>query len=421
MAILIALALVAQAFSGSPVLKQSQVVLNCPLGAGVGTGDDNLTCTGGEVVTLTRTTVSIACPRTALEDTAVWEESAGTPCFIDGYGMYVSPGLTNAIIRSEAFDNASWVDVGTPVRAAGVGDSPLNDVDADTLADSIEDNDGAAQEGIGQQYATDTTSLQAVSVWARVTSGTLAFTICVLTGTDTCNTGNGCCANQSATTTWTRFNTTATTGATNQTKNLRIVVGNDGTGATTGVLWLWGAQARVGSAEAAALIPYCRSTGASATACNAETYSVAVHDFPWVSGAFSADTRPYWNALSNSYTPNQLTWFDAFTAATTNVRTLRFVASDERTYFVNWNGSGGSTSMSAALTWAKGVSNTAFAAWGGSDRSLGQNFTVGVRDVDATMPVSAPTTVNIGMGNSSKLDACLSNLRFYRVPQTYMR
>ena len=58
---------------------------------------------------------------------------------------------------------------------------------------------------------------------------------------------------------------------------------------------------------------------------------------------------------------------------------------------------------------------------GGSDRSLGQNFTVGVRDVDATMPVAAPTTVNIGMGNSSKLDACLSNLRFYRVPQTYMR
>lgn len=416
MTVLLALALLL-----AQPLKQSTILLNCPLGSAAGTGDDNFTCSGGESLTFTRSSPSIACPRTALENTAVWEEATNTGCFIDGYGLHMYQGLTNSAIRSEAFDNASWVDVGTPVRAAGVGDSPLNDTDADTLADSIEDNDGAGQEGVGQVYATNTTSLQSVSVWARVASGTLAWSLCVLTGTDTCNTGNGCCVNQSATTTWTRLDQTATTGATSQTKAMRVVIGNDGTGATTGVLWLWGAQAVTEARTATANIPYCRSTGASATACAADTATVTVDNFPWLEGAITIDTRPYWNALSDTQTSNQLAWFDARDAGNNNRRAVVFVVSDDNTYFTNVSNGGATTNINAAITWAQGTANTLFAAWGLSNRSFGQNFTVSVRAADTNAPSAAPTTVSLGNGISSRLEAAISNVRFYRLPQTYMR
>lgn len=417
---MLALVLLAQLLDPT-ILTQSTVLLNCPLGSTAGTGDDNLNCSNGAALTFARTSPSIACPRTDLEDTAVWEESANTPCYIDGCGLHMMSAVLNSITRSEAFDNAAWVDVGTPIRAAGVADSPLNGADSDTLADSIEDDSGTVQEGVGQVYATNTTSLQSVSVWAQVSSGTLAWSLCVLTGTDTCNTGNGCCVNQTATTTWQRFDQTATTGATSQTKALRVVIGNDGTVGTTGTLILWGAQAVTGASSTTANIPYCRSTGASATTCAGETLTTLAFEFPWEEGAVSMDAEPNWNALADTQTQNNKTFFSARGAGNNNRREVVVASSDDNTYFTNVSSGGTTTNINSLLTWAAGTTNGLFAAWGQSQRSFGQNFTVAVRAADTNKPTGAPTTVSFGSGVSSALEACIANVRLYRRAQRYMR
>src|SRR3990167_8132994 len=138
---------------------------------------------------------------------------------------------------------------------------------------------------------------------------------------------------------------------------------------------VWGAQAVTGARTATTNIPYCRSTGASATTCGAEAATVIVSEFPWLSGAVSIDTRPFWNALSDSFSSNQLTWFDGRVGAN-NRRALVFVVSDDNTYFTNTSSGGSTTNINAAITWAQGTSNTLYAAWGSGNRSFGQNQTI---------------------------------------------
>lgn len=164
------------------------------------------------------------------------------------YGVNNKPNL---LLRSEEFDNAAWVQVGTPIVTANAATDPLGG----STADKIEDNDGAAQEYVRQDSgvlaAGKTVNL---SVWVkRDTPGIVHLNISDAVAE---------AANLAAKvgTTWTRLNLTCVfTGGASGNIFVRLRP-TDAVNADTGYAYFWGAQLT----ETSFPLKYSKTVGATA-------------------------------------------------------------------------------------------------------------------------------------------------------------
>lgn len=175
-------------------------------------------------------------------------------------GAYFQGAITNNLVRSEEFENASWTSISSGSGSAGTADSPLTG--ADTLADTISGS-GAAS-GLQQATAKNASnSTYVFSIFLKSSSGTPTVKLIVKDqGTQS---GVTDCV---LSTTWDRCQVSHDFVSGTSTVDVQILVG-----ATSNVR-AWGAQleefassgtsrARYGSANY-----YVRTTNAAATAGN---------------------------------------------------------------------------------------------------------------------------------------------------------
>ena len=149
-----------------------------------------------------------------------------------GFGKY-----ENHLVRSEAFDNASWTKTNVTAPTADTQTAPDGSATAESLATSS--SGGDVCQFTSTAPGSDTFTF---SVWARSTSGTQSFDMRIDAGATSCATANsttGTAVTHTATTSWQRFTVTQTfSGASNFVK-ARIFPG--GTGGS-GTVYAWGAQ-----------------------------------------------------------------------------------------------------------------------------------------------------------------------------------
>lgn len=173
---------------------------------------------------------------------------------IGGKNYYQSENsATNDLDDSE--DLTAWASLGSETVGADAGAAP----DGNTTADSITFT-AAAGDGVSATIAGVADSVNvAAGLWARTTSGTKGFRIQLLLKDGTTATS----AEQTATTSWQRFEFMADILAGGTTPEVRIL--NDA-GATAGVALFWGAMADDGGgAGTDYLSSYIVTSGAPAT------------------------------------------------------------------------------------------------------------------------------------------------------------
>jgi hypothetical protein len=143
----------------------------------------------------------------------------------------------NHLVRSEAFDNASWVKTNVTAPSADSQTAPDGSTTAESLVSTSSGGDVCQWSGTAASSDTFT-----FSVWARSSSSTQNFDLRVDAGATSCATANnvtGTAVTHTATTSWQRFTVTQTfSGATGNVK-VRIFPGTTG---GTGTIYAWGAQ-----------------------------------------------------------------------------------------------------------------------------------------------------------------------------------
>ena len=140
-------------------------------------------------------------------------------------GAWLGGSVKNWILRSEEFDNASWVAVGGGSATANTATAPDGTLTADTISGS------SAGDGLTQDSSTAAGSVSWVgSVWLKTSTGTNTVKIIVTDGTQSnfveCP----------LTTTWRRFQVPKLFFSASGTTSFQIIVGNS---SSTRV---WGAQ-----------------------------------------------------------------------------------------------------------------------------------------------------------------------------------
>lgn len=157
-------------------------------------------------------------------------------------GLRHEEARTNSIIRSNEFENAAWLTLGTGVAAptvtANYGTSPRGTATADRV--QLAAATGTNQSLVYQPSNCGTGANKALSVYVRSLSGSGTTALCVNTGTVVC----GSCS--FVDTSWSRCEFTA-----NVTSNGTWIFGNNSlfTGATYPAydLLVWGAQCETGT------------------------------------------------------------------------------------------------------------------------------------------------------------------------------
>jgi hypothetical protein len=142
--------------------------------------------------------------------------------------LLVEPAATNLVLRSEEFNDASWIKLNAATVTANTSVAPDGTTTADTLTLTTNISSSIYQ-------AITTVSELTFSVYAKVASGTKNFRLRFDRPSAIAS------ANFTATTTWQRFTFTAT-----MTGSGGVYVINDSTG-TAGDLIIWGAQLETGS------------------------------------------------------------------------------------------------------------------------------------------------------------------------------
>ena len=143
----------------------------------------------------------------------------------------------NHLVRSEAFDNASWTKTNVTAPTADAQTAPDGSTTAESLATSSSGGDVCQWSGTAAGSDTFT-----FSIWARSTSGTQNFDMRIDAGATSCATANnvtGTAVTHTATTSWQRFSVTQTFSSATGNVKTRIFPG--GTGGT-GTVYAWGAQ-----------------------------------------------------------------------------------------------------------------------------------------------------------------------------------
>ena len=142
--------------------------------------------------------------------------------------LLVEPAATNLALRSEEFDDVSWIKLGGSSVTANTTTSPDGNLTADTL--SLTAN---AASSVARDITFVSTTTITISVYAKVLSGTKNFRLRADNPVTT--------QAFTATTSWQRFSMTAT-----PTGNTSVYVIND-LAATAGDLIIWGFQVETGS------------------------------------------------------------------------------------------------------------------------------------------------------------------------------
>ena len=197
---------------------------------------------GNGDLTWTRTSTAIRTNSSSLLESM----ATGVPRLSYMYGSCPSallePQRTNLVLRSEEFDNASWLKLGGSSVTANTTTAPNGTLTADTL--SLTTNPSSS---VAQSISFATTTTITISVYAKVASGTKDFRLRTDNPTTT--------QSFTATTSWQRFSMTAT-----PTGNTSAYVINDLAG-TAGDLFIWGFQVEVGAYPTT----YIPTTSATAT------------------------------------------------------------------------------------------------------------------------------------------------------------
>jgi hypothetical protein len=201
-------------------------------------------------------------------DNSIDSFAANVPA-INGNGYHAYGALTNLLLRSQEFDNASWGNYASASVTANTSTAP----DGATTADTITFDADPTSEVF--QIVDAASATYAVSVWAKVASGTRAFRIKVYDGV-----GNNYSSDFTATTSWQRF-TYIHTGAVNN-----VSIANAAAGGT-GSIFAWQAQMLPGNfPDGGPIIVTAGSTAAiGASALDVDSPNLPAGDFLiWASG-----------------------------------------------------------------------------------------------------------------------------------------
>jgi fibronectin-binding autotransporter adhesin len=155
-----------------------------------------------------------------------------------GYFNGVAGGIgnyANLILRSEQFENASWVYSSVTTPTANTIVAP----DGNTLAESLVATGSGGS--VAQTSGTAPTNANyTFSVWLKAPSGTQAVDLRI----DGATTGTGTANRITATTSWKRYSVTQNTNG--FTGNIKVLI-FPGTTASTGTIHAWGAQLALAS------------------------------------------------------------------------------------------------------------------------------------------------------------------------------
>jgi hypothetical protein len=188
-----------------------------------------------------------------------------------GWGALVEGARTNLLLRSEEFDNATWVKSAATVTANATT-APDGATTADKLVEDATSNAHAIQQGVTVANATVYTyscfAKKAERKYLRLIGGT-GFTASVNfdldDGSFTITAGTPTVAVQALPNGWYRCSITATTSNTFIQPNVSMTTTAGGTGAYTGDgtsgIFIWGAQLEAGSFASS----YMKTEGATFT------------------------------------------------------------------------------------------------------------------------------------------------------------
>jgi len=177
------------------------------------------------------------------------------PVTLAAKGLLIEEQRTNLLLRSAAFDNASWSKSGSTVTANATT-SPDGTADADKLVETATTGQHRASQavtvtsGVAYTYSIYAKAAERTSIWVRII-GAATFAGCIVdltngaitgtTGTSTAtNVGNG----------WYRITVSGTSDSTTATVYANLIDGagaNTYTGDGTSGLFVWGAQVEAGA------------------------------------------------------------------------------------------------------------------------------------------------------------------------------
>lgn len=358
-------------------------------------------------VSLASTTVVRATSRT-VEDSPGHLITVGANLPAVGYlGLSVELAHTNLFLRSEEFDNASWIKstvgaAGAPTISANAGTAP----DGSLTADKIDiPAVGASQASQCYQIVTGTAAAYTFSVWAKaVTPGSATYIFLI---NDTTGTMVGQTLIQPSTTEWTRYSVTGTLTAATYAIVIGVRVGLTGSTqlaqAASSVLY-WGAQIELGDYAHS----YVATTSASAT-CNADVVTSSFATLPTATGEVAVTFTPLWStAAGNEIYDTRATVGSSGTAMYIQSGILNFVTRSAISQ---------TTTPSSVLTWVGGQTYALRATWGaGNVYVYRDGVLVGsLTDGSAYMP-NANTAFRIGAAftDGFQADGYIASIAFSR-------
>ena len=342
--------------------------------------------------------------------------SSGT--FVGSDGV-LRTAVTNLLLRSEEFDNASWAKVGTTVSANSIT-SPNGALTADTL---VEDTSTGTHRCVAAPTIANTT-VCTVSVYAKA-AGRTHMRLSVssgLAGELTANLSNGTVAASSGATNptvqsvgdgWYRVSfTTAASTSTSAQVTFSCIQGTSTTSYTgdgTSGIYIWGAQVEAGAFPTS----YIPTTTAAATR-SADVASITAANFSsWYNqteGTLffeginpAASTTAF--AVSDGSTNNRLQMDTG-----TNTRVARVV-------------SGGTTQASNSLAYTYGASQRFAMSYVTNSINFANAGTLGTEDTSATIPTVDQARIGANPTGANPLNNTIKRLTYFptRLPNSTLQ
>lgn len=331
-------------------------------------------------------------------------------------GLLIEEQRTNLLLRSEEFDNASWVKQRSSVTANATT-SPDGTVDADKL---VEDTTASDTHFVLQTATVSSSTTYTYSVYLKASERTRASlqdgggsaaqgyfdlsngTVISASGATAtiANAGNG----------WYRCTITFTTGGAQTNANCRIFLVDTGTntsytGNGTSGIFLWGAQLEAG-AFATSYIP----TVASQVTRTADTAAINAPNFAsWYNQSAGSFVIEFRTVQSATALARNIVGFDS-----SNSKLVVYIASSG-TQAGTWDGSAAVTASGSVVS---GTPKVAM-AYSTSARAITTNGGTVATGAAPAAGFTASTSLNIGGTTGSGLvNGYIRSLRYYPVRLT---